>query len=161
MSTMRKSCGVAFPKGCNNATSPSTNATSHATGMQPTSLKALAAKVLIRNQQRNRDATGTKQPCNFSPENNPLKLFDFGTCNQDAPSHSQETHSPEELTEFARLLPKWCNPRCEHYHRAVIPGLETLQWCCLETDATHWRRDRLDRMMGCPSIDHTKRQEGL
>jgi hypothetical protein len=57
MMPIRKSCVVAFPKECNHATSLSANATGCATVPQPASLKALAKKVLTRNQQCNRDAT--------------------------------------------------------------------------------------------------------
>jgi len=45
-------------------------------------------------------------------------------------------------------LPSWCNTRCEHYHRLDVPDLGTMQWCCHETDATHWRRNRIDSMTG-------------
>jgi hypothetical protein len=56
-------------------------------------------------------------------------------------------------------VPSWCNPRCGCYHRLEVPDVGTqeanatqrnAQWCCQETDETHWRRDRLDTMSGCP-----------
>ncbi|MGD9506464.1 MAG: hypothetical protein AB7W37_16270 [Syntrophobacteraceae bacterium] len=54
-------------------------------------------------------------------------------------------------------LPEWCNARCEHYHRLDVPDLGTMQWCCHETDATHWRRNRIDSMTGCP---HAAKEAG-
>ena len=58
------SCTVVDPGTCNYATKAQNNATSHATDLQPKSLKALANKILNRNQQCNQDATGDERLCN-------------------------------------------------------------------------------------------------
>jgi len=47
-------------------------------------------------------------------------------------------------------LPSWCNSRCDCYHRLELPEIGTMQWCCFEIDKTHWHRDRIDTMRGCP-----------
>lgn len=133
MTPTRKSCIVAFPKECNYATSPSTNATSCATVPQPTSLKTLAAKVLTRNQQRNRDATNTKQPCNFFHENRPGKLHSFAECNQDATT---------------RPLPPWCRADCPGLESIDLPGEGEVVGCANPTTGA-WRR--LDWLSTCPA----------
>lgn len=146
MRPTEKSCVVAFPKECNYATSALQHATTSATATQPTSLKALAGKVLARNQRCNQDATGAQQGCNFSPDNDPEKLHGFEKRNSGA------TTRP--------TLPSWCNPRCDCYHRLEVPDVGTqeaiatqrnAQWCCQEISETHWRRDRIDTMSGCPT----------
>lgn len=65
LSSLKKSCGVAFPIECNSATSDTNNATTTATTVQPTGLKALASKVLERNNLCNVPATTEKTACNF------------------------------------------------------------------------------------------------
>lgn len=57
MTATAQSCTVAAPRGRNHATYLQNDATGSATTPKPTSLKALAAKVLRRNQERNQDAT--------------------------------------------------------------------------------------------------------
>ena len=58
---------------------------------------------------------------------------------------------PGGAVEAARpIFPSWCNIRCEHVYKLTIPEIGTMQWCCLERDETHWRRDRIDRMKECP-----------
>jgi hypothetical protein len=65
MSDFVKSCTVAPPMQCNRATGEHNNATVHATAMQPSSIKALAAKVLSRNQACNNNATEAETACNY------------------------------------------------------------------------------------------------
>jgi len=49
------------------------------------------------------------------------------------------------------VLPSWCNEnRCAHFHRLVVTEIGTSLWCCWEKDETHWRRERIDTMSGCP-----------
>ncbi len=57
MMPMKKSCVVALPIEHNSATFTHKSATSTATTPQPISLKALANRVLERNQTRNFSAT--------------------------------------------------------------------------------------------------------
>jgi hypothetical protein len=47
-------------------------------------------------------------------------------------------------------LPGWCNRQCERFHQTMVPEIGTIMWCCVEDDETHWRRDRIDTMSGCP-----------
>ena len=58
--------------------------------------------------------------------------------------------------QTARPFPSWCNQSCEHYHRLELPDLEMVQWCCQETDSTHWRWSRLDRMTCCPNKEQMR-----
>jgi hypothetical protein len=55
----------------------------YATIMQPTSLKALANKVLERNRQCNHHTTKKENQCNFSPEKTAQKLHRNFIENQD------------------------------------------------------------------------------
>jgi hypothetical protein len=49
------------------------------------------------------------------------------------------------------MVPRWCRGEsCEHFHKQVVPGLQTSASCCQEGDASHWRRDRIDAMNSCP-----------
>lgn len=131
-----KSCAVAFPMQRNSATFPHETATSSATATQQSSIKALAARVLKRNQQRNQPATTPGINRNFPPENNPQKLHGSGSCNHDATT---------------RPLPCWCQGRaCEHHHRLELPDLPTVEWCCDDSNGRHWRIYRIDRMKSCP-----------
>ena len=58
---------------------------------------------------------------------------------------------PDRVAQTIRqTLPEWCDHNCEHYHRLDLPDLDTMQWCCWEIDETHWQRDRIDKMNGCP-----------
>ena len=68
MTSICKSCRVAFSIARNHATSDIENATMGATTLQRTGLKALACKVLQRNQGSNSPATSQKSDCNFSAE---------------------------------------------------------------------------------------------
>lgn len=164
MTPTRKSCTVAFPKECNYATSLSAQATNRATVPQPTGLKALATKVLTRNQQCNRGATSTKTACNFPPESYPQKFHGLAGCNQ------RETTRP--LPSWCRtgapvlkktpvpifapacpglkiairpMVPAWCKSFCERHHET-----DGAVWCCWEENETNWRRVRLDAMTECP-----------
>ena len=67
---------------------------------------------------------------------------------------------PAECLPTIPALPSWCNPLCDCYHRLEVPDVGTqeaiatqrnAQWCCQEIDETHWRRDRIDTMSGCPT----------
>lgn len=136
MRPTEKSCVVAFPKECNCATSAHQHATTSATATQPTSLKALAGRVLARNQRCNQDATLSQPACNFPPEYDPAKLHGFGG------GRSGATTRPP--------VPEWCNARCDCYHRLELPEIGTMQWCCFEQDDANWRRDRIDTMTACP-----------
>jgi len=79
MDNMQPSCTVAPPRACNHATRPLNNETGHATRMQPTSLKALALKVLSRNRTCNQDATKPENLCNYTPEKDGQKLHKVST----------------------------------------------------------------------------------
>lgn len=140
MRPTEKSCLVAFPKECNYATSAHQHATTSATATQPTSLKALAGKVLARNQRCNQDATWAQQGCNFSPENDPEKLHGFGGGISGAPPRP--------------TLPRWCRSDC--------PGLETIPLAkegdvagCVNPVTGTWRR--LDWLTECPAIEKATR----
>ena len=63
-----ESCGVAFPRERTSATFTPPGATGTATPRQHTDLKALAIKVLQRNQGRNSTATTQKSDRNLSVE---------------------------------------------------------------------------------------------
>jgi len=63
-----ESCGVALSRKRNSATFTPPGATRTATTPQQTDLKALASKVLQRNQGRNSTATNQKADRNFSVE---------------------------------------------------------------------------------------------
>ncbi len=65
---------VALPKAVQPATQCLNNATSSATINAISSLKALAYKVLARNQLCNLSATEQKISCNFEGKNHPKKL---------------------------------------------------------------------------------------
>lgn len=136
MTPPRKSCVVAFPKECNYATFPSVNATGCATVPQPSNLKALAAKVLTRNQQCNRDATSTKHQCNFSPEDHNTRLHGFTTCNQDA------TTRP--------AIPLWCRSGCPGLEVIYLPGEGDVAGCVPPLSGS-WRR--LDHLQECPAME--------
>ena len=47
-------------------------------------------------------------------------------------------------------LPEWCNPLCDNYHSADIPGLGVVLGCCRETSPLNWRRDGLNNLKSCP-----------
>lgn len=72
--THEKSCAVALPRERNCATEGQSCATDSATGSQPVGLKALANKVLQRNQARNQSATKPENARNFSSEKVGQKL---------------------------------------------------------------------------------------
>lgn len=103
--------------------------------MKQISVKALAVRVLARNQHGNFNETCAKQRGNFFPENAPQKFHGFMGGN---------------LDETTMALPSWCRTNCEHFHKLVAPEIGTIRWCCFEQDATHWRRDRIDSMSKCP-----------
>tara|TARA_R110000868_G_scaffold380784_4_gene647024 strand:+ start:19438 stop:19950 length:513 start_codon:yes stop_codon:yes gene_type:complete len=65
---------VAFPKGMQHATLPSSDATTPATTHATISLKALANQVIDRNRQCNNDATLANKLRNFEAKNHPQKL---------------------------------------------------------------------------------------
>ncbi len=77
MSDHLDSCTVASLRECNRATGGTPRATGHATDTQPQGLKALASKVLARNQPRNPDATRSENPCNFSAQKEAHELRQF------------------------------------------------------------------------------------
>lgn len=135
MTPTRKSCVVAFPKECNCATFPLTNATINATAPQPISLKALAAKVLARNQPCNRDATNTKQPCNFLSKDTPQKLHSLDHCNHDEAA-----------------LPSWCRADCLGMESIDLPNEGGTAGCVHPITGT-WRR--LDWLTECPATQRT------
>ncbi len=70
----RESCAVALPRERNRATERVSSATDSATSAQLTSLKALANKVLARNQARNQSATEPEKTRNFSTQKECQKL---------------------------------------------------------------------------------------
>jgi len=133
MTPENKSFMVSLPREGNYETFPLSDETSKETLMKPASLKALAVRVLERNQQGNFNETCVKQRRNFPPENHPEKFRGFTGGNHDAPT-----------------LPSWCSARCEHFHKLVVPDLGTMMWCCWEVDSSNWRRYRISAMTGCP-----------
>ena len=54
--------------------------------------------------------------------------------------------APPALPQF----PDWCNPGCECFFRLELPGLPVVLGCYQETDSTHWRWSRLEKMNNCP-----------
>lgn len=69
-----KSCAVAHTKQTQRATSIKKDATMNATATQLTSLKALSARVLHRNEERNTYATPSEKQRNFLDKKDPQKL---------------------------------------------------------------------------------------
>lgn len=135
MTPENKSFTVSHPRGGNYETFPPSDETSNETLMKPTSLKALAARVLSRNQQGNFNETCTETPCNFSPENHPQKFHSFTGENHD---------------EATRPLPAWCRTNC--------PGLEAIDLPnegevvgCVNPFTGAWRR--LEWMSTCPAME--------
>lgn len=74
MNNLGKGCTVAPPGGCNHATDGGVHATKHVTDLQPQGIKALARKVLARNQGCNQDATEPEKACNLPGEKRQQKL---------------------------------------------------------------------------------------
>jgi hypothetical protein len=52
--------------------------------------------------------------------------------------------------DTAQLIPDWCDSRCDCFHLLEVTCLEMAQGCYQETDTTHWRWSRLDKMKSCP-----------
>jgi len=61
------------------------------------------------------------------------------------------TRQPGGMQPTRPAFPEWCNPHCESFHRLELPGLDMVQGCYQETNSTHWRWSRLDKMKNCPN----------
>jgi len=143
MTPEKKSFIVSPPREGNYETFPSSDETSSETLMKPASIKALAAKVLARNQQGNFNETCTKQRGNFSPENNPQKFHGFMGGNSN---------------EITRPFPRWCRTDCLGLEIIPLPDEGEVAGCVHPITGS-WRR--LDRLTECPAMERKTTRPSL
>ncbi len=121
-----KSCAVAHPMQRNSATFSQKGATMTATTLQPTPLKALANRILDRNQRRNPSATEVEKHRNLSPKIHPQKLRSFS----------------------GKILPEWCSNSCSSLAKLNV-STGNLYACRIENERGV-SSINLSFMKGCP-----------